>query len=71
MELREILETDKTEILKIYNEYINAESIKGIDTFEGIRNFEHLENMDFEKWFPCQKNFQHKQHIWLWKIVRL
>lgn len=30
MKLREILETDKEEILKIYNEYINAESIEGL-----------------------------------------
>lgn len=51
MELREILETDKTEILEIYDEYINAEPIEGIDTFEGIRNFEHLSKMNFEEWY--------------------
>lgn len=63
MELREILETDKTEILKIYNEYINVESTKGIDTFEGIRNFEHLENMDFEKWFQELQDNKNKDKL--------
>ena len=51
MKLREIIKEDKDMILKIYDEYINAEPIKGIDTFEGIRNFEHLGNMEFEEWY--------------------
>lgn len=51
MKLREIVKEDKESILEIYNEYINAEPIQGIDTFEGIRNFEHLEKTNFKEWY--------------------
>lgn len=63
MKLREIIKEDKDEILKIYAEYINAEPIKGIDTFEGIRNFEHLENMNFEEWYQELENNKNKDKI--------
>lgn len=63
MELREILKEDKSEILKIYNEYINAEPIQGIDTFEGIRNFEHLQNMNFEEWYQELQDDKNKEKL--------
>ena len=63
MKLREIIKEDKYEILKIYDEYINAEPIKGIDTFEGIRNFEHLENMNFEEWYKELDNNKNKDKL--------
>lgn len=63
MELREILKEDKSEILKIYNEYINAEPIQGIDTFEGIRNFEHLQNMNFEEWYQELQDNKNKEKL--------
>lgn len=63
MKLREIIKEDKDEILKIYSEYINAEPIKGIDTFEGIRNFEDLENMDFEEWYQKLDDNKSKEKI--------
>lgn len=63
MELREILKEDKTEILKIYNEYIKAEPIVGIDTFEGIRNFEHLQNMNFEEWYQELQDNKNKEKL--------
>ena len=43
MRLREPNAADKKVILEIYDEYINSEPIPGIDTFEGVRNFEKLE----------------------------
>lgn len=63
MELREILKEDKSEILKIYNEYTNAEPIQGIDTFEGIRNFEHLQNMNFEEWYQELQDNKNKEKL--------
>lgn len=63
MELREILETDKAEILKIYDEYINTEPIEGIYTFEGIRNFEYLENMNFEEWYQELQDNKNKDKL--------
>ena len=57
MRLREIRREDEAEILTIYSEYIHAQPIQGIDTFEGIRNFENLGNMRFEDWFnELEKN---------------
>lgn len=63
MKLREIIRADKEEILKIYSEYINAEPIEGIDIFEGIRNFEHLEYMKFEEWYEELENNKNKDKI--------
>lgn len=63
MELREILKEDKKQILNIYNEYINAEPVKGIDTFEGIRNFEHLKNINFEEWYQELQDNKNKEKI--------
>ena len=63
MKLREIVKEDKDEILKIYDEYINAELTKGIDRFEGIRNFEHLGNMNFEEWYQELENNKNKDKI--------
>ena len=63
MKLREIIRADKEEILKIYSEYINAEPIEGIDIFEGIRNFEHLECMKFEEWYEELENNKNKDKI--------
>lgn len=63
MKLREIKKEDKDEILKIYDEYIKAEHSKGIDRFEGIRNFENLENMNFEEWYKELENNKNKDKI--------
>ena len=63
MFLREVLENDKEEILKIYEEYVNSEPIEGIDTFEGIRNFEHLENMSFEEWYEELEKNKNKKNL--------
>jgi len=51
MRLREVELKDKEEILKLYQEYLDAPPIPGIDMFEGVRNFEHLEELSFEDWF--------------------
>ena len=50
IKLREAKKEDEKEILQLYNEYINAEPIEGIDTFEGIRDFEHFETMNYDEW---------------------
>ena len=63
MFLREVLENDKEEILKIYEEYVNSEPIEGIDTFEGIRNFEHLEKMSFEEWYEELEKNKNKENL--------
>ena len=51
MLLREVRLEDKEEILTIYQEYLNAPPIPGIDMFEGVRNFEHFDHLSFEEWF--------------------
>lgn len=50
MKLREIEKQDEEEILKMYNEYMLSELIPGIDRFEGIRDFEKLAELNFDKW---------------------
>ena len=58
--IREIKETDTNKITEMYKEYMNSEMILGIDRFEGIRNFEHLGNMDFKTWIE-ELEFNKKQ----------
>ena len=48
--LREATKEDENEILAMYKEYLEAEPINGIDTFEGIRDFEHFETMNYDEW---------------------
>ena len=50
MELREIIQEDKEKIIEMYKEYVQSELIPGIDRFEGIRDLEKLEKLDFEVW---------------------
>ena len=63
MELRKIVKEDKNEILLIYEEYIESEPIDGIDTFEGIRNLEHLNKMRFEEWYQELIDNEDKEKI--------
>ena len=48
--LREATKEDENEVLAMYKEYLEAEPINGIDTFEGIRDFEHFETMNYDEW---------------------
>lgn len=50
MKLREATKQDKEKIIEMYNEYMTSELIPGIDRFEGIRDFEKFEKLDFEDW---------------------
>lgn len=50
MKLREITQEDKEKIIEMYKEYVQSELIPGIDRFEGIRDLEKLEKLDFEVW---------------------
>lgn len=50
MILREVEIKDENDIREMYNEYLNSEPITGIDTFEGIRDFEKFDNMSFIEW---------------------
>lgn len=57
IKIREVNKDDKKQIEEMYQEYINSEAIQGIDTFEGIRDFENLEKMNFEQWLEdLEKN---------------
>ena len=44
MVLREVQIKIKIKLLKMYEEYMLSALIPGIDRFEGIRDFEKLEN---------------------------
>lgn len=62
IELREVRKEDENQIRMMYKEYINAEPIAGIDTFEGIRDFEDLDKKTFNEWIEdLEKNKDKKQ----------
>ena len=55
--IREVEDDDRNKIIDMYEEYINSQPIPGIDTFEGIRDFENLETMNFKEWIEdLEKN---------------
>ncbi|MBP3595934.1 MAG: GNAT family N-acetyltransferase [Clostridia bacterium] len=61
MRLREVEEKDKKMIIKMYEEYMLSELIPGIDRFEGIRDFEKLDKLNFEEWInDLEKNKDEK-----------
>lgn len=63
MRIREPRSDDESVILEIYDEYINSEPIPGIDTFEGVRDFEQLEKMEFEEWLMHLEKNKHKENL--------
>ncbi len=63
MRIREPRIDDKKVILEIYDEYINSEPIPGIDTFEGVRDFEKLDKMSFEEWLMYLEKNKHKESL--------
>ena len=57
VKLREVIEEDEEELRKLYYEYINSEPLPGMDTFEGVRDFETLGKMNFKEWMlDLEKN---------------
>ena len=48
MKLREIEVTDEKKIIEMYEEYMSSELTPGIDRFEGIRDFEKLNQLNFK-----------------------
>ncbi len=57
IKIREVTKNDEKQIKEMYEEYLNSELILGIDRFEGIRDFENLEYMNFDEWIEdLEKN---------------
>lgn len=57
IKLREAEKKDEKQVIEMYEEYINSELVPGMDIFEGIRDFEKLENLNFEEWLDdLEKN---------------
>lgn len=63
MKLREPTKQDKEKIIEMYNEYMKSELIQGIDRFEGIRDFEKLENLDFNEWIEDLEKNKHEENL--------
>ena len=63
MELREPTKQDKEEIIKMYEEYIQSELIPGIDRFEGIRDFEKLEKLNFNDWIEYLEKNKNEENL--------
>lgn len=63
MRLREIEVTDENTIIEMYEEYMSSELIPGIDRFEGIRDFEKLNQLNFEEWRDCLEKNKHEENL--------
>lgn len=63
MKLREPRIEDKEEIMKMHKEYMSSELIPGIDRFEGIRDFEKLDKMDYEEWLDDLEKNKYEKNL--------
>lgn len=63
MKLREVTKKDKEKIIEMYNEYMLSELIPGIDRFEGIRDFEKLEELNFDDWLDELEKNKHEENL--------
>ena len=48
--IREVQPKDEKEIKNMFKEYMESDLIPGIDRFEGIRDFELLDKLNFAEW---------------------
>lgn len=63
MKLREITKQDEKEIIAMYDEYMKSELIPGIDRFEGIRDFEKLEKLNFNDWIDDIEKNKYEENL--------
>lgn len=63
MKLREVTIQDKDKIVEMYEEYVESELIPGIDRFEGIRDFENLNKLNFEEWIEYLEKNKYKENL--------
>lgn len=63
MKLREITIQDKDKIMEMYEEYLASELIPGIDRFEGIRDFENLNNSNFDEWIEYLEKNKYEENL--------
>ncbi len=63
MELREVNKQDEEKIMEMYNDYILSELIPGIDRFEGIRDFEKLQNLNFNDWLKYLEKNKYEENL--------
>lgn len=63
MKLREITKKDEKEIIAMYDEYMKSELIPGIDRFEGIRDFEKLEKLNFNDWIDDLEKNKYEENL--------
>lgn len=61
MKLKEVELNDEKVVIEMYKEYMSSELIPGIDRFEGIRDFEKIDEYSFEEWIEnLEKNKDEK-----------
>lgn len=63
MKLREVTKKDEEKIFEMYEEYMSSELIPGIDRFEGIRDFEKLNKLNFNEWIEDLEKNKHKENL--------
>lgn len=63
MKLREIEVTDEKKIIEMYEEYMSSELTPGIDRFEGIRDFEKLNQLNFKEWMDYLEKNKHEENL--------
>lgn len=63
LKLRRIKLDDKEELLDMLKEYEKNEPVSGIYRYEGIRNFESLNELDFELWYEEQLSNESDENL--------
>ena len=63
MQLREANVNDKEAIIQMYNEYMKSELIPEIDRFEGVRDFEKINQLSFSEWIDDLEKNKHEENL--------
>lgn len=63
MKLREANKNDEKELLEIYKEYIESKPMPGIRIFEGVRDFENLNKMNFKQWLDDLEKNKYEENL--------
>lgn len=63
MKLKEPTKKDKEKIMEMYKEYMTSDVIAGIDIFEGIRDFEKIEELSFDEWINYLEKNKYEKNL--------
>ena len=63
MKLKEPTMKDEKKVMEMYKEYMTSNLIPGIDRFEGIRDFEKIQELSFCEWIKYLERSKYEKYL--------